>query len=116
MSAARPEATQYRYYANFAVALCEGEVTRLGRVWADGDEITLSDYTYRFYPGSDTQLPDSLIEAKEGAGNAPAYRGTAYVVFERLPLEDFGNRIPQLNFEVFRAVDAFESQVQGRDV
>jgi hypothetical protein len=105
--------TQYRYYANFAVALCEGEVTRLGRVWADGDEITLSDYTYRFYTGSETQAPDSLIEAKEGAGNAPAYRGTAYIVFERLPLEDFGNRIPQLNFEAFRAVDDFEAQVQG---
>ncbi len=103
----------YRYFANFAVALCEGEVTRLGRVWADGSEITLSDYTYRFYAGSETQAPDSLIEAKEGAGNAPAYRGLAYVVFERLPLEDFGNRIPQLNFEVFRAVDSFESGVRG---
>ncbi|WP_088348512.1 MULTISPECIES: glycoside hydrolase/phage tail family protein [Rhodomicrobium] len=103
----------YRYFANFAVALCEGEITRLGRVWADGDEITLSDYIYRVYTGSETQAPDSLIEAKEGAGNAPAYRGTAYVVFERLPLEDFGNRIPQLNFEVFRAVDAFEGQVRG---
>jgi hypothetical protein len=105
--------TQYRYFANFAVALCEGEVTRLGRVWADGDEITLSDYSYRFYTGSEDQAPDSLIEAKEGSGNAPAYRGTAYIVFERLPLEDFGNRIPQLTFEVFRAVDEFESQVQG---
>jgi hypothetical protein len=105
--------TNYRYYANFAVALCEGEITRLGRVWADGDELTLSDYAYRVYPGSEAQMPDSLIEAKEGAGNAPAYRGLAYVVFERLPLADFGNRIPQLNFEVFRAVDAFEGQVRG---
>jgi hypothetical protein len=103
----------YRYFANFAVALCEGEVTRLGRVWADGGEITLSDYSYRFYAGSETQAPDSLIEAKEGAGNAPAYRGLAYVVFERLPLEDFGSRIPQLNFEVFRAVDSFERDVRG---
>jgi hypothetical protein len=106
-------ATAYRYFANFAVALCEGEVTRLGRVWADGVEIALSDYTYRFHAGSETQMPDSLIEAKEGAGNAPAYRGLAYIVFERLPLEDFGNRIPQLNFEVFRAVDDFEGQVRG---
>ncbi len=105
--------TQYRYFANFAVALCEGEITRLGRVWADGDEITLSDYTYRFYRGSDDQTPDSLIEAKEGGDNAPAYRGVAYIVFERLPLEDFGNRIPQLTFEVFRAVDEFESQIHG---
>jgi hypothetical protein len=105
--------TNYRYYANFAVALCEGEITRLGRVWADGDELTLSDYAYRVYPGSATQMPDSLIEATEGAGNAPAYRGLAYVVFERLPLADFGNRVPQLNFEVFRAVDEFEGQVRG---
>ncbi|MGF1619623.1 MAG: glycoside hydrolase TIM-barrel-like domain-containing protein [Rhodomicrobiaceae bacterium] len=105
--------TTYRYYANFAVALCEGEITRLGRVWADGDELTLSDYTYRVYNGSETQEPDSLIDAKEGVGNAPAYRGLAYVVFERLPLEDFGNRIPQLNFEVFRAVDSFEKDVRG---
>jgi hypothetical protein len=106
-------AAAYRYFANFAVALCEGEATRLGRVWADGEEITLSDYTYRFHTGGETQTPDSLIEAKEGAGNAPAYRGLAYIVFERLPLEDFGNRIPQLNFEVFRAVDDFEGQVRG---
>jgi hypothetical protein len=105
--------TEYRYFANFAVALAEGEVTRLGRVWADGDELTISDYAYRFYPGSEDQMPDSLIEAKEGAGNAPAYRGVAYVVFERFPLQDFGNRIPQLNFEVFRAVDDFESQIRG---
>jgi hypothetical protein len=103
----------YRYYANFAVALCEGEVTRLGRVWADGYEINLADYTHRFYTGSAEQMPDSLIEAKEGEGNAPAYRGLAYVVFERLPLTDFGNRIPQLAFEVFRSVDTFESQVRG---
>nr|MBX2806274.1 glycoside hydrolase/phage tail family protein [Hyphomicrobiales bacterium] len=95
------------------IALCEGEVTRLGRIWADGDEITLTDYTFRFYRGTQTQTPDSLIEAKVGAGHAPAYRGIAYIVFERLPLENFGNRIPQLNFEVFRAVDAFESQVRG---
>jgi hypothetical protein len=105
--------TTFRYYANFGVALCEGEVTRLGRVWADGEEINLANYTYRFYAGSEDQMPDSLIEAKEGAGNAPAYRGLAYVVFERLPLDDFGNRIPQLNFEVFRAVDDFENQVRG---
>ena len=27
-----------------------------------------------------------------GAANTPGYRGTAYVVFEKLPLERFGNR------------------------
>ncbi|PIE14921.1 MAG: hypothetical protein CSA70_00770 [Rhodobacterales bacterium] len=37
-----------------------------------------------------------------GMARTPAYRGTAYVVFEDLPLGDYGNRIPQLSFEVFR--------------
>ena len=37
-----------------------------------------------------------------GAANTPAYRGTAYVVVEELPLGNYGNRLPQLSFEVFR--------------
>ena len=47
-------------------------------------------------------LHGTLIEAVEGA--APAYRGCAYVVFEDLPLDPFGNRLPQLSFEVFRPI------------
>lgn len=105
--------TTYAYYANFAVGLCEGEITRIGRVWADGKEVVLTEYTHRVYTGTATQLPDSLIEAKEGAGNAPAYRGLAYIVFERLALKSFGNRVPQLAFEVFRAVDTFENEVRA---
>ncbi len=103
--------TSYHYYANFAIALCEGEISRLGRVWADGKLINLAEYTYRLYRGDENQLPDSLLEAKEGAGNAPAYRGLAYIVFERLPLEVFGNRIPQFNFEVFKALDDVEKKI-----
>ena len=53
-------------------------------------------------------MPDPLIEAEQGAGRAPAWRGLAYVVFERLPLDDFGNRIPMLQFEVVRAVGELE--------
>jgi hypothetical protein len=37
-----------------------------------------------------------------GAANTPAYRGTAYVVFEDLALATFGTRLPQSSFEVFR--------------
>jgi hypothetical protein len=96
----KSKTTTYSYFANFAVGLCEGPVMRIGRVWADGKLIDLSAYTTRFYAGSETQSPDSLITAKQGEGNAPAYRGLAYIVFERMPLEVFGNRIPQLSFEV----------------
>ncbi|MFO1169364.1 MAG: glycoside hydrolase/phage tail family protein [Hyphomicrobiaceae bacterium] len=104
---------EYRYYANFAVAVCEGPVTGIGRVWADGQLINLGRYTHRIHPGDDAQDPDSLIEAIQGAGRAPAYRGTAYIVFERLPLEPFGNRLPQLSFEVFRSVDSFEKLIKA---
>ena len=103
----------YNYYANFAIALCEGQVSRLGKVWANGKELNLSQYIYRFHKGSETQQPDSLIETKEGNSNAPAYRGVCYIVFERMPLADFGNRIPQLNFEIFRQLDEFESEINA---
>ncbi len=105
--------TDYRYYANFAIALSEGTITRLGRVWANGNDLSLSDYTYRLYRGDETQNPDSLIEAKEGTGGTPAYRGIAYIVFERMPLASFGNRIPQLKFEIFRRLDDFEQTIEA---
>ena len=104
---------EYRYFANFAVAVAEGPITGLGRVWADGQELDLSTVTYRLHLGTADQLADSLIEAKEGAGNAPAYRGIAYIVFERMALGVFGNRLPQLSFEVHRAVDTFEKSVRA---
>ena len=104
---------QYRYYANFAVALGEGVVTRIGRIWADEQEIDLSRITFRLHTGTETDSVDSLIAAREGADNAPAYRGVAYIVFERLPLADYGNRIPQLSFEVFRSVSDAGRDVRG---
>lgn len=110
-SAGKTEVTEFSYFANFAVALCEGEISRIGRVWADGKEIDLTPYTHRIYTGSEDQAPDSLMEAKQGAGHVPAYRGLAYVVFEALPLAKFGNRLPQLSFEVFRALDDVERRI-----
>ena len=104
---------EYRYSASFAVALCEGTISGLGQVWADGREINLSRLTYRLHKGNETQTPDTLISARLGAANAPAFRGTAYVLFENLQLAAFGNRIPQLSFEVYRAIEAFGEEVKG---
>lgn len=98
--------TTYAYFANFAVGLCEGPIDRVGRIWADGKPMDLSGVTFRVYRGTSTQSLDPLIEGVEGSGNAPAYRGTAYVVFDNLALEKFGNRLPQLAFEVFRRVSS----------
>ncbi len=108
--------TSYSYTASFAVALCEGPISGIGRIWADGKPLDLKDATWRLYPGDEAQVPDPFIEARMGTGNAPAYRGTAYVMFEELDLTPFGNRIPQLSFEVFRPLveaDTAEGMVRS---
>ncbi len=101
--APQPKVTEYSYSVSLAIALCEGEILKVGRIWADGNEIAPDDLNLRVYTGSETQLADPRIEAVEGAGNAPAYRGIAYVVIEDLDLTPYGNRVPQFSFEVVRA-------------
>jgi hypothetical protein len=105
--------TSFQYFANFAVGLCEGEVARIGRIWADGRELDQEQATVRKYKGTESQDVDGLIAAKEGSANAPAYRGLAYIVFERLALAEYGNRIPQITAEVFRPVGRLEKLVKG---
>jgi len=97
-----PRVASYSYSLSFAVALCEGEVTRVSRCWANGEPFDLSQVTWRLYRGTEDQAPDPLIEAIEGVDMAPAYRGVAYIVFEDMPVDQFGARMPQLSFEVAR--------------
>lgn len=107
--------TSYTYSQSFAIAICEGEIAGIRKIWANGKLIyNLSDTAdiativasnksasgIHIYTGSETQTADSLIQANIGAADTPAYRGTAYVVFENLQLADFGNRMPNLEFEV----------------
>jgi len=94
--------TSYSYSISLAIALCEGVIAGVPRIWADGTEVSVRDLNMRVYRGDADQRPDPRIEAVEGAGQVPAYRGTAYVVFEDLPLARFGNRVPQFEFEVLR--------------
>jgi GTA TIM-barrel-like domain/Putative phage tail protein len=96
--------TNYSYSVSLAIAICAGEINELTRIWADAKLLDFSYGTPRLYKGGESQLPDPLIEAIEGVGNCPAYRGLAYVVLEDFPLGDFGNRIPNFTFEVRREV------------
>ncbi|MBJ3761936.1 glycoside hydrolase/phage tail family protein [Maribius pontilimi] len=98
----QPEIREYSYSISLALGLCEGVIGRVGRVWADGREIDPTTLDLRVYDGAPDQQPDPLIEAHEGQGQVPAYRGLAYVVIENLQLGDFGNRVPQFTFEVIR--------------
>lgn len=105
--------TTYSTFIDLAVGLCAGEIALVRRVWADGSEIDLTTLNVRVHTGSAMQAPDPLIVAKEGADNAPAYRGLAYIVFERLPLAAFGNRIPQFAFEVIRPVAGLAAKIRA---
>lgn len=91
---------------SFAVALSSRPILDVGRIWADGREIRDADGQFglpvrmRVYHGDGRQEPDPAILAAEGMGQAPGYQRLAYVVFEELDLGPFGNRIPNLSFEV----------------
>lgn len=101
------------YYANLAIALCEGQIARVRRIWADGREIETPRLNMRVYQGTKDQNADPLIIAKEGSDNAPSYRGVAYVVIEKLDLTPYGNRIPQLSFEVLAPCGGLGSHVRA---
>lgn len=112
-SAGRGEVTSYSYFGHVAIGLCEGPIAHVRRIWADGEELDLSLVTVRVHKGDERQEPDPLIEARQGRGNAPAYRGLAYLVFEHLPLERWGNRIPQISCEVIRPVGELEAGLRA---
>lgn len=110
--------TTYTYSVSLAVALCEGPIIGIRRVWTDGKLIyhvspdadietviasSRNAAGMRVYLGDETQMPDPTIEAHMGVGNVPAYRGLAYVVFDNFQLGDYGNRVPNFSFEVVRA-------------
>lgn len=104
----QPSSTTYSYSVSFAVALSSRRLARVGRIWADGNllrgakgDFKTSLGGFRLMTGDPDQAADQLIASAEGTGSTPAYRGMAYAVFESLQLEDYGNRIPSLTFELF---------------
>ena len=104
------EITNYTYTMNVAIAVHDGEISAIRRVWANkklgadfsnnntGSAGNLAKYM-RVYKGTEFQQVDSLIQQYEGE-YTPAFKGISYVIFENLPLEEYGNQIPQFEFEV----------------
>ena len=93
----------YIYFASFAVGLCAGAISSVDRVWANGKlvhDASSSLLDMAVYLGNETQAPDDRIESALGVGFVPAYRGMAYAVINRLNLREYGNQIPNLQFEV----------------
>jgi hypothetical protein len=119
--------TEYSYFLSWGVGLCEWLIPPNGagvlRIWLDnnlvydttGDSevVAIPGLTWRFYEGSETQFPDPLIEATVGSTNAPAHRGLAYIVFEDVPLDRFGNRMPQVTVELASEITRTFPEVVG---
>jgi hypothetical protein len=124
--------TQYKYYGTWAVLLCDHEIDAVSKIWFDKRlvyDVTragpislavmlskLSDdnteqklsagLNMKVYLGTEDQQPDPTIEAwcedRYGADTCPAYKGSAYIKFKDIPLEQSGNRIPQISVEVVK--------------
>ncbi|MCH2547059.1 MAG: glycoside hydrolase TIM-barrel-like domain-containing protein [Alphaproteobacteria bacterium] len=102
--------TTYSYTVSLAIAICEGSIDSVLRIWADAKQLDLSLGTYRIYTGDEAQMPDAFIEGFEGVGFAPAYRGLAYIVVEDFPLAEYGNRIPNFTFEVNKKAQHYNNE------
>jgi hypothetical protein len=111
--------TTYSYFGTWAQAFGEGPANDVLRIWADGKIVfdkrstttatQKPGFNFRFYTGGETQLVDPAIEAEKGVDQAPAFRGTVYIVFDDIPLRDFGNRLPNITAEI--AYDAIAAKL-----
>ncbi|HHT9005992.1 TPA: phage tail protein [Burkholderia cenocepacia] len=103
---------------SLAVALCAGPITAVTRIWANGkliyDITNPSNFqaisgsaqmvtNFTVYPGDENQTADPIMQSYLGAANVPAHRGMAYVVFNELNLQNWGNYLPSLSFEVVKS-------------
>lgn len=128
--------TEYKYYGTWAIAVADNEIDTVSRIWLDrhimydttgatpismaavvdqvtgsGDNFKLANgQNMRIYLGTEDQEPDPRITAwcedRYGADTCPAYKGVAYIVFQDIPLEKFGNRIPQISVEAIHTKTA----------
>ena len=115
----------FLYTASFRINYSVGVAQAILRNWADGKLLVeLVDFdpvdtlggivlaialgfedhpgnqAIRNFLGTATQLPGPAEQADKGVANTSAYRGTVGQEFEDLPLEDYGNRIPQITAEI----------------
>jgi hypothetical protein len=125
----------YKYYGTWWTIAAGHEVDGIPRIWMDrhlvldltkkGPVSVLAGFfpglgsdspvkltqgkNIRIYLGSETQEIDPRYEEwcedRYGPDSATARRGTAGVIFEEVPLEKFGNRIPQISMAVVNDPD-----------
>lgn len=104
----------FTYSATFQLALCEGPIVGVRRIWCgdiliynsgsdDLNSIIASNQAakgWRLYLGTDDQMPDPRYEAEHGVGNVSAHRGLAYIAFYDFQLEKYSNTLQAAQFKV----------------
>ncbi len=119
-----PVTVTYHPYRSFAIGICRARlgdddlfdpITGILKVKRNGKVVynVLPDATaeeragntkflqkHQFFLGGETQMPSSVIESFEGAGNVSAYRHLVYMVADDVDLTDTSGAIPQYEFVV----------------
>ncbi len=105
--------TTYTYTRSYAVGVCQGAIYGFRWIKRNGKKVYTTDpnataeelaYSAKWlqkctlYLGSEAQMPDSTIVAREGVGNVSAFRGLSYIVVENDDLTDLSGAIPQYEF------------------
>lgn len=116
----RSTVTNYAYYRHMAVAVCEGPISRVKKLRANGKviydvddaEVGADLYTnLTIHKGTHTQAADSFLESlvnPDGSGTpTPAFRGTCYFVLEKFSLDPFGRSIPTFSADIEASDEAW---------
>lgn len=121
------ESSTFTYTCSFDVLICErvsgdAAIAGLSRIWADGrliydttgaTDVDNSKVPITLYKGTEDQLPDPTFEAIHGVGNISAYRSYAHAVLTDWDVGEFGNRIPNLEWEVFTSEGTAPTRVSS---
>lgn len=110
-----PVTVTEHFHLTYALRICEGPINGVLRIWEDeklvydvrteGSQVKPEENVkfaknFRLYLGGEDQMPDPELEVIFGAGNTPAYRGTAYIVFPNRDVTDRRGSVPNYRFEV----------------
>ena len=102
--------TVYTYTSSFAVLVGRGPLKSIDKILFNQQVVYDTTQTPNtsagltisgIYLGDELQTPDAFMTSVLAANGetSPAYRGYAYVVFENVDLTNYGNRLPNIQFE-----------------
>lgn len=99
----------YTYTMSYAIAFCQGPVYAIRWIKRNGKVVYSTDPNaptedklyalkwmrkVKFHLGTESQLPDSVIEAVKGTGRVSAHRGVVYISVQDDDVTDGGGAVP----------------------